>query len=187
MTGKEVLKKNNWYEYLSLNPKPRAKYQGLEWYKKLWTSTFTCIVAMVVLGTSISDFDVEVRRKCKGIYDLLLKAARPVLQHGMQTEAACQFVLWFWFDLCKLDVKVFMDEVVLGRSTSSSSSSSSSMNLSWISLYLRLMPSGTQPCRYWNLSMSLGDLEVAVREVSNLWIASYHHHHWRFRLQVTTW
>lgn len=45
---------------------------------------------MVTLGDCPDDFQRQVRAKCSRIHELLLNAARPVLQHGMQNE-----VTWF--------------------------------------------------------------------------------------------
>jgi hypothetical protein len=42
--------------------------------------------AMVTLGNCPGEFEDEVRQRCAAIYDLLLKAARPVLQFGTEAE-----------------------------------------------------------------------------------------------------
>ena len=41
---------------------------------------------MVVLGDCPADYEGEVRKRCTAIYQLLLAAARPVLQHGTEPE-----------------------------------------------------------------------------------------------------
>ena len=43
--------------------------------------------AMVVIGDCPADYQSEVRSRCTTMYGLLLKAARPVLQHGTEAEA----------------------------------------------------------------------------------------------------
>ena len=43
---------------------------------------------MVVLGDCPEAFGGEVRSRCAAVYELLLKAARPVLQYGTEPEAS---------------------------------------------------------------------------------------------------
>lgn len=54
--------------------------------------------AMVVLGTTPSEFPDLVRCKSSQAYNLLLKSARPVLQHGTEAEAAWQSYKNVWVD-----------------------------------------------------------------------------------------
>ncbi len=67
---------------------------------------------MVVLGDRPQDFGAEVRTKCTSIYELLLKSARPILQHGTETEASwhCKHPTWLcrWLSLCDLCVCVLL-------------------------------------------------------------------------------
>ena len=43
---------------------------------------------MVRLGATAVDFEQEIHQRCTKTYDLLMKCARPVLQHGTQEEVA---------------------------------------------------------------------------------------------------
>ena len=44
--------------------------------------------AMVRLGSNPLEFEREIHARCSKVYDLLISAARPVLQHGLQQEAS---------------------------------------------------------------------------------------------------
>ena len=46
----------------------------------------------VMLGECPANFENEVRAKASCIYELLLKAARPILQYGVQIEVSCQLL-----------------------------------------------------------------------------------------------
>ena len=47
---------------------------------------------MVMLGECPANFENEVRAKASCICELLLKAARPILQYGVQIEVSCQLL-----------------------------------------------------------------------------------------------
>ena len=66
---------------------------------------------MVVLGQTPVEFQLKVQDMCKQVYDGLLKAARPVLQHGDQEEVPGlgQFVVVFY----RIKVHAFRDAAML--------------------------------------------------------------------------
>ena len=44
---------------------------------------------MVLLGNTPAEFVASVRTRSEEVYNLLLKAARPILHFGTEVEAAC--------------------------------------------------------------------------------------------------